>query len=140
MPETPPATCHTVVRIDCPQYRDAVVAALGIVTRDIGLTFEEGPNHTLRFEEASPIPVPGYEHIWAVFNGDVIYFQKDYPPGSHRKATHTALHEIAHWMRMEHNRQFGSIMNLGTWPSRARFTKKDIATAKRLTAYCGGGN
>ena len=138
MPETPPATCHTVVMIDSPQYRDQIIAALGIVTRDIGLTFEEGPNYTLRFEERTPIPVPGYEHTMAVFNGDVIYLQAH--KFTKRYATHLALHELGHWMRMEHNKHRFSLMNTGAWPQRAAFTKRDITEAKRLTSYCREGN
>lgn len=134
MPKTPPATCHTVVMIDSPQYREQIIAALGIVTRDIGLTFAEGPNHTLRIVEVSPIPVPGYEHTMAVFNGDVIYIQAH--KFSKRYATHLVLHELGHWMRMEHNHHRFSLMNLTAWPQLARFTKRDIAEAKHLTSYC----
>ena len=134
MPETPPATCHTVVRIDSPRYRPQILAALGIVTRDLGLTFAEGDDYTLRFEERSPIPVEGFEGFNAVFNGDVIYIQA--VRFSKRYATYLALHELGHWLRMEHNSHRSSLMNPAGWPQRARFTARDLTEARALTSHC----
>lgn len=132
---TPPATCHTVVKIDAPRYRAQIIVALGIVTRDLGLTFSEGDDYTLRFEERSPIPVPGFEGHNAVFNGDVIYIQAA-RPFSKRYATYLALHELGHWLRMEHNSHRSSLMNPAGWPQRARFTARDLTEARALTSYC----
>ena len=92
MPDTPPATCHTVVSIDAPQYRDEVLAALGIITRDLGLTFTVGEGATLRIVEVTPIPVPGYQRMMAVFNGDAIYIQAHRFPS--RYAAHLILLEV----------------------------------------------
>ena len=133
MPVTPPATCDTVVSIDAPQYRDEIFAALGIVTRDIGLTFTVGTGATLRIVEVSPIPVPGYEDVNAVFNGDVIYLQSYRFSG--RYTTHLVLHELGHWLRMEHNDHRRSLMNLAG-PGAPAFTARDITEARALTAYC----
>lgn len=133
MPVTPPATCHTVVSIDAPGYRDEILAALGIVTRDVGLTFTVGEGAALRIVEVAPIPVPGYEHMAAVFNGDVIYIRPGY---SHRTATRLVLHELGHWMRLEHNDHRYSVMNPGGWPLAPAYTTRDITEARSLTAYC----
>jgi len=134
VPVTPPAICDTVVSIDAPQYRDEILAALGIVTRDIGLTFTVGEGATLRIVEVSPIPLPGYEHHAAVFNGDVIYLQPwEFTP---RAATRLVLHELGHWMRMEHNDYAHSVMNTAGWPLVPAYTTRDITEARSLTSYC----
>ena len=122
-----------MVSIDAPQYRDEILAALGIVTRDTGLTFTVGQGATLRIVEVDPIPVPGYEHMAGVFNGDVIYLQYHYTP---RVAVRLVLHELGHWMRMEHNDYRWSVLNPGGWPLVPRFTARDITEARRLTSYC----
>ena len=134
MPETPPATCHTVVAISSAQYRDNAIAALGILSHQTGLTFEVGEGATLRIVEVTPIPVAGYEHMNAVFNGDVIYIQAhEFSP---RYATTMILHELGHWVRMEHNHRKGSVMNLTAWPQPSKFSRADVREAKSLTSYC----
>ena len=119
--------CDAPVAIHAPGHETTIRAALGIVSAATGVRFSEGPDPVLTFRLGQS-PALGW------YTGDAITVDPALRPG--RLLVRIYLHELGHWLGMEHNDHAHSLMNLTGWPIIPAFTARDLTEARRLTAYC----
>ena len=119
--------CDAPVAIHSPGYEAEIRTALGIVSAATGVRFTESPTGVLDFRLGD---VPA--NAW--YTGDAIIVQP--AAYSTRYLTYLYVHELGHWLGMDHNHYRHSVMNTAGWPKRPAFTPRDLTEARALTADC----
>ena len=119
--------CDAPEAIQAPGHETTIHAALGYISAATGVRFTEGPEAVLTFR-LGDVPANGW------YTGDAITVRPAaYSP---RYLTYLYVHELGHWLGMDHNDYRHSVMNLAAWPQRTTFTPRDLTEARALTAHC----